>query len=153
MFWMVLAIPPATLKLVELNWAKPNWVVEAGLMVMVLEEVVTLLIDTMPVRLLMEVTPPPAPPVQVWKLRAPVPLVSRQSPLAPSAVGRVKVVLAAVAPLCRVSILALVELLKLMDPLLVEAVPIVRLVPWTLRLPVSVMAVIPVWERMELAIA
>ena len=75
MFWMVLAIPLLTLKLLGLNSASPNWDVEALLMVIVLEEVVALLIDTTPVRLLMEVTPPDAPPVQDWKLRVPEPLV------------------------------------------------------------------------------
>ena len=59
-------------------------------------------------------------------------------------------VLVVVAPLISVRVLVLVELLKVMEPLLVEEVPIVRLVPCIFRLPVSLMAVVPVWDRIEL---
>ena len=70
---------------------------------------------------------PPLPdPAQVPNDSRPEPLVVRQLPPRPSALGRVKVRLLAVAPLWRVRVLALVEFLNATPPVWELAVPRVR---------------------------
>ncbi len=123
-------------------------------MVMAEPEPVVLLMVSSPVRPSREVTPllPPPPPVHVPKLSAPEPLVSKQSPLIPSAVGKVSVKGAPVAPLCSVRVLLLVAFFNRMAPVLVVAVPRVsEEAPWTVSAPLkltfvpsSVMVLLPI---------
>src|SRR5512146_37647 len=149
---MVLMVPePLSVKLVVLKVAMP--LVEASAlalsMVMVERAPVELAGVNAPVRPSRLVTPPPGPPVQAEKLNVPEPSVCRQSPLLPSAVGRVKARLLAVTPDCRVRVLALVALFRTMAPVFVLAVPSVRLpAPVTLKVPVTVMA-LPDWVITE----
>ena len=94
-----------------------------------------------PVSPLRLVTPPPAPPVQPPKLKTPEALVFKQSPLLPSAVGKVNNKLLPVAPDCSVRVLPLLELLNTMAPVCELEVPRVRLLASvTAKVPVTVMA-------------
>ncbi len=132
MSWIVLMTPaPLSLKLVALKAAIPLVAPSAlaSLMVMVLPPVVALAIEITPLRPLTLVTPPPAPPVQAWKLRLPAPSVNRQSPLPPSAAGRKKVrsLAGSVAGACRVTECVPALFKKATEPSLVLAVPRVRL--------------------------
>ena len=95
--------------------------------------------------------PPPAPDKQAPKLSTPELLVLRQSPAPPSAVGKVKLRLLAVAPDWRVRVLALVEFFRIIEPVVVEAVPTVREAPVIAAVPVMVRAE-PDSLRMESAI-
>src|SRR5579884_900568 len=82
--------------------------------------------------------PPEDPDRQLPKENTPEPLVSRHWPLEPSAVGRVKVRLPPVAPAWSVRVLLLVELLNVMEPVLLEAVPRDRLLePKIASVPLS----------------
>src|SRR5258708_2551608 len=128
--WIVFTTPLLAVKLVALKVAIPLLTPSAAalLMVTVVPEPVALATLRTPDRPFREVTPPLLPPFrQVAKDRAPLPLVVRQLPEAPSAVGKVSVKLLAVVPDCKVRVLALVPFLKAMAPVLVEAVPRVRL--------------------------
>ncbi len=95
---------------------------------------------TAPLSPLRELTPllPPLDPLkQVLKLSTPLPLVVKQLPFEPSAVGKVKVKLLAVTPDCRVIVLALVLLLNATLPVLPvgPAVPRLRSPLLRVKLP------------------
>lgn len=132
--WIVLMVPLAAEKLVALNWAMPFWVVEASLIVTVLELPVELASVKAPVKLSNEDTPavPPPPPLvkQVGQVRLPAaskaigPLaLMAKVPLAP---GIVIVLLLAGALGLNVMVLVLVAFVNTSCPLTLPAVPRVR---------------------------
>ena len=142
--WMVLITPlPLSVKLVALKVAIPLVVPSAAALLMVMVPALPELLASVstPVWLSRLVTPPPAPPVQAPKLNTPLPLLSTQSPLAPAVAGRVRMMLPAGAPDCKVVVKALVPFCKMIEPVLVLAVPRVRLLaPVTVKVPVTVTA-------------
>src|SRR5580698_568959 len=106
---MVLITPePLSVKLVELKAAIPLVEPSALALLMVTVPLLPVLLARVntPDCESIDVTPPPAPPVQDWKLRSPKPSDSRQSPLLPLVVGRVSVKLLAgsVAGACSVTV-------------------------------------------------
>jgi hypothetical protein len=124
--WIVFTTPPLTEKFVLSNSAMPFCVVDASSIVIAPPVPLELFNVKAPVwesRLLTE----PPPPVQLAKLIAPVPSLIRQSPLLPLVVGRVRVKLVPDTPDCSVTVLPLVALLKIIEPVWLLAVPKVRL--------------------------
>ena len=108
----VLTAPEVTVKLVALKLAIPLATSEALSIVTVAPLPLELANVKTPVKPSKDVTPPPAPPVQDANASTPLPLLTKQSLVLPAVVGRVKLKLLELTPLCKVRLLLFVALRK-----------------------------------------